>query len=96
MGEGREFQRIRSSPATAAGDSAQLHRPSSVRGSIARPAGSGLPLADLAWTQPLSAETVAKAAVRCCLDGADDISVKGKESGDAVVIKVQEMAEMKA
>lgn len=65
-------------------------------GTVARLAGSGLPLADLAWTPPLSAETVAKAAVRCCLNGEDDLSVKGKESGDAVVIKVQEMAEMEA
>ncbi|CAM9505046.1 unnamed protein product [Ectocarpus sp. 4 AP-2014] len=59
--------------------------------------GSGLPLADVAWTQPLSTAEVAKAAVRCCLEGTDSLGGgRGKDSGDAVVLKVQDMAQMTA
>ncbi|CAM9615304.1 unnamed protein product [Ascophyllum nodosum] len=61
-----------------------------------RIAGSGLPLADLAWTQPLSTEAVAKTAVRCCLDGVDNLGGKEKEFKDTVVFKVQEIAKMEA
>lgn len=60
-------------------------------------AGSGLPLADVAWTQPLSAEEVARSAVKCCLGGTDSLGGgRGKDSGDAVVLKVQDIAEMAA
>lgn len=60
------------------------------------PTESGLPLADVAWTQPLSKDSVAKAAVRCCLEGAENLERggKGKDSGDALVLKVQDMAEL--
>lgn len=58
-------------------------------------AGSGLPLADVAWTQPLSTEEVAKTVVKCCLEGAESLGGgKGKDSGDAVVFKVQDIAQM--
>lgn len=58
-------------------------------------AGSGLPLADVAWTQPLSTEEVAKTAVKCCLEGVDSLGGgKGKDSGDATVFKVQDIAQM--
>lgn len=60
-------------------------------------AGSGLPLADVAWTQPLSTKEVAQSAVKCCLEGTDSLSGgKGKDSGDAVVLKVQDIAQMAA
>ncbi|CAM9185828.1 unnamed protein product [Scytosiphon promiscuus] len=60
-------------------------------------AGSGLPLADVAWTQPLSTEEVAKTVVKCCLEGTDSLGGgKGKDSGDAVVFKVQDIAQMAA
>ncbi|CAM9531076.1 unnamed protein product, partial [Ectocarpus fasciculatus] len=59
--------------------------------------GSGLPLADVAWTQPLSTAEVAKSAVKCCLEGTDSLGgSRGKDSGDAVVLKVQDMAQMTA
>ncbi|CAM9913996.1 unnamed protein product [Ectocarpus sp. 12 AP-2014] len=62
-----------------------------------RIAGSGLPLADVAWTQPLSTAEVAKSVVRCCLEGTDSLGGgRGKDSGDAVVLKVQDMAQMMA
>lgn len=60
-------------------------------------AGSGLPLADVAWTQPLSANEVARSAVKCCLEGIDSLGGgRGKDSGDAVVLKVQDIAQMAA
>lgn len=60
-------------------------------------AGSGLPLADVAWTQPLSTKEVARSAVKCCLEGTDSLGGgRGKDSGDAVVLKVQDIAEMAA
>lgn len=60
-------------------------------------AGSGLPLADVAWTQPLSTEEVARSAVKCCLEGTDSLGgARGKDSGDAVVLKVQDIANMVA
>eukprot|EP00903_Cladosiphon_okamuranus_P015044 g13918.t1 len=62
-----------------------------------RIAGSGLPLADVAWTQPLSTNEVARSAVKCCLEGTDSLGGgKGKDSGDAVVLKVQDIAGMAA
>lgn len=59
-------------------------------------AESGLPLADVVWTQPLSKEWVAKSAVRCCLEGVEmmRVGVKGKESGDALVLKVQDIVQL--
>lgn len=59
--------------------------------------GSGLPLADVAWTQPLSTKEVARSAVKCCLEGTDSLGGgRGKDSGDAVVLKVQDIASMAA
>lgn len=50
----------------------------------------------MAWTQPLSKEAVAKSAVRCCLEGAEGLEGggKGKDSGDALVFKVQDIEEL--
>ena len=57
---------------------------------------SGLPLADVAWTQPLSVEAVGTAAVRCCLDGVENLGSRSKDSGGTAVLRVQDIAQMVA
>ncbi|CAM9551543.1 unnamed protein product [Choristocarpus tenellus] len=64
---------------------------------VKRIASSGLPLADVVWTQPLSAETVAQAAVCCCMGtvgSADEKKEGGMMDSEAVVLGVQDMATM--
>ncbi|CAN0003804.1 unnamed protein product [Laminaria digitata] len=65
-------------------------------GVVKKIAESGLPLADVAWTQPLSVEAVGKSAVRCCLDGVENLGSRSKDSGDTVVLRVQDIAQMAA
>lgn len=54
-------------------------------------------MADVAWTRPLSAASVAKTAVRCCVDVADHVSGgRRRDSGGALVLDVDDIAQLAA